>query len=554
MAVTIIKKFWNGTEYKDIAKIVFTSPNFTSPYQAGTRSHMQPGGQYMGTWYEAVDFMYRQRVDQDYASLPDEMESFFGQVTVSGGFDFSTDTTLTVTHKYGNTFDLIGPGTYANILYRDKDNYGAISESTASSGIDGDTIVQLTLTDVVGDAILNNWLNQTTSGTLTDTIVGQASPVGEITTISGVYNPTVVANDEFESHLSIETTIAVSGALTSEANETVSGTLTTQLDEVLEGVLGDGLGTPASSTISGAMSVIATGHDYGVTLSGVLGVLISETMPPIGSIFTTIVSGEVVAYTNDSRHVTISGTVGGQLSGTVTSGAVYPNVGGTISGNMTGNLEGYYFEELVSSDVTGTMNVALSGREHVVFTTLGTCPVDGIAVGPIDGTIYGEMAGNFTKPREKMYHQYSDIAINSTTVIPRPRRHHGGNSILFAVTFGEAYDCRLTAWDDDTHSTTNNKVLAEEHYKVDAIAYRSNIENTAHTPTFRKNTNLVFPPAMDAVLRGNDRYYGDFDLIFSIEVDEYGEYLAFIPRLVDIDDSFIAGSYDFITTLHYKYT
>ena len=99
-----------------------------------------------------------------------------------------------------------------------------------------------------------------------------------------------------------------------------------------------------------------------------------------------------------------------------------------------------------------------------------------------------------------------------------------------------------------------NKILDEEHYRVDAVAYRSNLVDSAHSPIFKKTNNLVFPPAMDIVLKGNENYYGDFDLIFSIQTDEYGEYLAFLPRLVDIDDSFIAGSYDFVTTLHYQYT
>jgi hypothetical protein len=131
MAVTIEKKFWNGSEWKDIAKIVFTSPNFTSPATAGTRSHIQPGGAYIGTWFEAVDYMYRQFDDQDYAELPNEMESFFGKLNLIGTFDFSSDTSATFYHDYGSSYDLtISGGAYPSVLYKDKDNYCIIDSYT----------------------------------------------------------------------------------------------------------------------------------------------------------------------------------------------------------------------------------------------------------------------------------------------------------------------------------------------------------------------------------------------------------------------------------------
>ena len=63
MAVTITKKFWNlgaaSPVWTDLAKIVFTSPHIDSPASAGTRSHILPGSEYVGTWYEAVDQVYR---------------------------------------------------------------------------------------------------------------------------------------------------------------------------------------------------------------------------------------------------------------------------------------------------------------------------------------------------------------------------------------------------------------------------------------------------------------------------------------------------------------
>ncbi len=314
MAVTIEKKFWNGSEYKDIAKVVFTSPNFSSPATAGTRSHIQPGGEYIGTWYEAVDFLYRQKPNQNYVDYPTEMESIFGKLTCSGTFDIENDSSALFWHKYGEDYPVIATGASQNIIYYDKNSYGVI-----------------------------------------------ASCVSGTTTRSGV---------------------------------------------------------------------------------------------------------EV--YT---ANVTFTYTVG---SGIVTND-------------------------------------------------------------------------------EPMYHQYSDVTIDSTTTEPRIRRQYGANSVAFEVTFGEAYDCRLTAWDDDTHATTNNKILDEEHYRVDVVTYRAN-DSEIYNSILKSNRCLVYPPSYDQVLKGNEKYYGDFDLIYVIEANEYGEYLVFLPRLVNMNDTFAAGNYDFVTTLHYQYT
>lgn len=134
------------------------------------------------------------------------------------------------------------------------------------------------------------------------------------------------------------------------------------------------------------------------------------------------------------------------------------------------------------------------------------------------------------------------------------------NAVVFELTFGEAYDCRLTAWDDDTHTTTNNKILNEGHYRVDAVSYRYSMEDVtwpSDTVIYKYHTTnspecFVKSPVRDCILKGNEFYYGDFNLVFAVSM--YGECLIFKPRLYDMNDSFVAGNYDFITTLHYQYT
>lgn len=145
------------------------------------------------------------------------------------------------------------------------------------------------------------------------------------------------------------------------------------------------------------------------------------------------------------------------------------------------------------------------------------------------------------------------------------------NSILFRIAFGEAYNCRLTAWDDVTHTTTNNKILDEGHYKATCLAYKagrdlmSNHLNNipaqgisgADVTTWVDDL-LRHPPEVDLILKGNDSYYGDFDLIHvadgGVTGQEEGDYLLFQPRLDDMNETFTSGNYDFVTTLHYQYT
>jgi hypothetical protein len=269
------------------------------------------------------------------------------------------------------------------------------------------------------------------------------------------------------------------------------------------------------------------------TVSGVIDTDIDSSASYYGEGLEVIVETTVSGFSDYPVSPNFNGTVSGTLLGTVTSGSVYSVISGLVSGTLIGSDE----------DMTCYV-------ENYITTT-----ISGNSFGTISGSIYETFNEPIQAPMELMYHQYSTTTpIDSSSTEPKPRRHHGENSIIFSVTFGEAYNCRLTAWDDDTHSTTNNKILDEEHYKVDAVAYRSNVADSAYQPVFTNEHCLVYPPVYDKVLKGTESYYGDFDLIFSIVAGEYGEYLAFAPRLVNMDNSFSAGSYDFVTTLHYEYT
>lgn len=677
MAVTITKNFWNGTEYKSIAKIVFTSPNFTSPATAGTRSHMQPGGKYMGTWFEAVDFMYREFVNQDYVDYTTEMESFFGKTYVAGQFNFASDNVMSVYHKYSLPYQFTN-SVGGTISFVDLNQTAREWRSIAAS-INGNVYACVESGDIykqsggVGNFIAlaqtsRLWYGLTVAPNgdvyacvLNDNIYKQIAGAGAFTTLSqtvrawraiaaapnGNIYAVVYAGDIY---MQTGGTGAFNALSQTSRNWTgiasaPNGDIYACVDngDIYKRPLGAGafiplsqISRPWSSMCSDASGNIYATTSYGdiyiqtngvgnftalnqtnrywrgityapngdmyactnsyiykkseagnypnylykdkdnyckiesetITSSGInipnLGEVVSvdlELSDVVGSgivngwigqivagdVYTAIsalspgtgnpisfnvsctVSGLTTYYPGTVLSGTVSGTVSGMVEG---SGTVYGDVVGTVGGTLYNVIEDLY------SDVSGTINGSFGGTDYTI----------------VNGTVSGTVSGTLIAPLESVFHQYSNVAINESTVIPKPRRHHGANSIIFAVTFGEAYGCRLTAWDDNTHSTTNNKILDEEHYKVDVVAYRSNVYASSHNPIFRTHKNLVFPPGYDIVLKGNEKYYGDFDLIFSIDSNEYGEYLAFTPRLVNIDDSFIAGSYDFITTLHYQYT
>lgn len=165
---------------------------------------------------------------------------------------------------------------------------------------------------------------------------------------------------------------------------------------------------------------------------------------------------------------------------------------------------------------------------------------------------FSSVVGTSVVDTDEAFYSWQDGLVNSSLW------SSSTSSIIFEVTVGEAYDCRLTAWDDDTHTTTTNKILDEEHYKVVCAAYKAYSGTTMAPESDDGNDTMVHPAGVDIPLKGNTKYYGDFDLIHvadgGITGSEHGEYLIFTPRLHDMDASFVPGNYDFVTTLHYQYT
>jgi hypothetical protein len=129
---------------------------------------------------------------------------------------------------------------------------------------------------------------------------------------------------------------------------------------------------------------------------------------------------------------------------------------------------------------------------------------------------------------------------------------HAQNSIQFEVTQGECYDCRFTAWDSITHTTTNKFLINTGRVRCSAVAYRAS--GTRQIPT-----GIVTISGGAAVynttLSGNGAYYGDFDMIYATPTTgKLGDFLIVKPWLYNIDGTVPYGSHDHVLTLHYSYT
>jgi hypothetical protein len=127
------------------------------------------------------------------------------------------------------------------------------------------------------------------------------------------------------------------------------------------------------------------------------------------------------------------------------------------------------------------------------------------------------------------------------------------NSINFQLTAGECYNCRLTAWDDATHTTTLNELLLGQHCRASAFAFNYEGDDFKNPDA----VNVIFAPAYNKILQGNVAgcYYGDFDMEYrSAGGGKTGDFLIFKPMLYGLHSGISYGVHDFVITLHYSYT
>ena len=131
------------------------------------------------------------------------------------------------------------------------------------------------------------------------------------------------------------------------------------------------------------------------------------------------------------------------------------------------------------------------------------------------------------------------------------------NSIIYEIILGEAYNVSLTAWDDDTHTTTNNTIISGSHYRATCVAcYITGTKDSPYPAGGSTYGTLIGEPGYDVVLYGDvSKYTLSGTMKYNaIDSDVSGAYFIFKPRLYNITSAIPYGNYDFITTLHFQYT
>jgi hypothetical protein len=269
----------------------------------------------------------------------------------------------------------------------------------------------------------------------------------------------------------------------------------------------------------------------------------------------------------------------------------------TVSGiGVDANGEAYTKEDKINVIVDAAVEYMDSGlpTEYLLYTSQGstTVPVDTaewvgeseityttIASGvALPGSNYYLMVGYTTRDvqsslysrRESFRLVIDEYTTNSGIIAADTPLYVWGyndrlldldtkNSIVFEVTTGEAYNCRLTAWDDVTHSTVLNELIQGDHVRCSAMAYCCT-GSTLDPLESKTPLNLIYPPVHNRIFKGNlidggnKYFYGDFDLVYRYQTTIYGDFLMFKPMLYGIDTDVSYGVHDYIITLHYSYT
>lgn len=267
--------------------------------------------------------------------------------------------------------------------------------------------------------------------------------------------------------------------------------------------------------IGGMTGTSSMSQDFGTLFNGYMDVT-GETKIEDGHIYSNL-SGQQTNIPYKTNNYTI------------TTDIIYTTVvSGIIDDGYTGNVA-----------VTGSIDrhEDRSAAERGSFYELLLTDTVGTGIIPTDTSLY-------------LWHQKSDLEdVGFSTK----------DSIIFEITLGEAYDCRLTAWDDVTHSTTLNYLIAGDYVRVSALAFRSMGTVLAPTHSLPIN-NYVASPVYNRIFKGNTvyegtkYYYGDFILSHRTESDMIGDYLIFKPMLYAVDEAVPYGIHDHVIVLHYTYT
>ena len=515
MAVVITSQFYQAATWKNISKVVFTSPNIDSPAVAGTRSHILPGEGNLGLWYEDTSSLYRiedhqEETDTDYYN-----------------FKFSTTTDLDM-YALPNTVTVSGTSDSYDVFY---------DYMKASVGCTAVSYKALTAANITEYRVKLEYSSSTAD-----------------TTDDMNYLPNIFS-----------TTITTPGAMTIFNYETSTTFATGDTYNIAW----------VSKVITGTTECyfeIDFDKPYKVTKIYMKGQYAYDIAPsPV--YFHKRFFGNYTVHgrlkVTDSWTLLYTGANTTDIEASVflsSTAGFYKHYKITILNNtgLSGFTTTYYALSALQFFVYNYNNIPTRNKAAYLFDDNGNAEtlyisdihelgLNSYALDVVDGTISSGTLSSGILTSGKEFKSWGSLSnnVDYTTT----------NSIVFEVTTGEAYNCRLTAWDDVTHSTTINELIQGDHVRCSAVAYCSTGSKLTPTESFPPDPiNYVFGPVHNRIFKGNtidsgyNYFFGDFDLVYRFQSTIYGDFLLFKPMLYGIDENISYGVHDYILTLHYSYT
>jgi hypothetical protein len=507
MAVVITSKFYQESEWKDVSKVVFTSPNMDSPATAGTRSHILPGEGDLGLWYEDTSEMFRIEGSQsttstDYynfkftSTSPVDLADYPKTVSVSG-------TTDSYDVFYDYMKDSVG---CTPIGYSELDMPSIVTE--VRSKLEYSPEEGAGITDM---AYLNNIYATTT--------VSPGAGISEAYGLSATY-----ATEDYYTH----------------------GWVVEVIAGVTECYLEIDLDKPYKVTKIYLRGQWAWDESESTYLNKrFFGNYVIYGKLNVSDSWTTLYTGANTS--NVDATLFISDTAGFYQYYKI---SILNNTG--LSGFTTTYyaLSGLQFSTYIYNEIPTTNKAAYvsagNGEYDVVYISdVHQLSFNNYQIDIEDSTTSG------TLPSGTEFISWGSLSSDISFTVD--------DSIVFDVTVGEAYNCRLTAWDDVTHSTTINELISGDNVRISAVAYCSGGSKLVPTESYDP-INYVFGPVHNRILKGNvsyagyNYYFGDFDMVYRYQDDVFGDYLLFKPMLYGIHTGISYGVHDYIITLHYSYT
>jgi hypothetical protein len=542
MAVTITTQFYAASLWKNLAKVVFTSPNMDTPNTAGTRSHILPGQQDLGLWYEDTSNMYMIESSQS-----EETSTYFGYVG-----------------ELYETFDLDNPGLYLTII---NPNHSDWIEFVRQS------------VDINVDATWDSWplkFGSNVVNTGTDTFTSSSG-----TTSVNAFNSTGWTVTDLEDDQWVEVQFTTSKRISLVKFQSPAGYESKYFKILAKYNLGDAYTelytgqmyysnkyqthyfsnfTPYKYYRILIQSQWAAATGKGIKNCKMYEVATDESITTPKPIYiddvnriyvntANLINNDSVSFKLEVDSVIGTGTV---VSGTKLYAWGWPNWK-TDSGK---------YASFNADKATGAGAILLDNYDSRITTGsyvwLGPS-TDVINNGATERLLVSSVSTiSITVPATSYSYKDGDPISATVTVTQGSLDVNTANSVVFEVTNGEAYNCRLTAWDDVTHSSNLNTLFINDNCRVSALAFNCKGSKTA--PTENAGASFIHPPVVNQILKGNTvylgepLYYGDFDLKYRVDSTIYGDFLMFKPMLYGLSGATPYGVHDYVICLHYSYT